>query len=631
MVHSTLTDLIGRVLAGRYRLLAPIGSGSSGRVYLADDIRLRRRVAVKVLHGGLADDAGFLRRFRAEAQMAASLHHPHVMAVYDWGEDDGVPFMVLELLKGGSMRSLLDAGPRLSPAQAAHVGRQVAAALAYAHARGIVHRDVKPANLLFDEHGIVRVGDFGLARALAEASWTEPAGTVVGTARYSAPEQADGGPLDARADLYSLAIVLVEACTGEVPVVGETAVGTLAARSKRGIDAPESLGPLGPVVERAGRPEPSDRYADAAAMGADLTAAARTLPAPGALPLAGFEAAADDVEPTRQPPSAKDLATRVFDQDASTRPVPVDDAQPLVVAAPPRVRFRRSLIPLVVGVAVVAALVAGVAAAVAAVGAGGATVAVPSLVGLSEEVAAARATDAGVLMQVVERVTSDDPLGLVIEQRPGPGAFLGEGDDLNVVVSRGPPPVDVPVIAGLPLAEAQAQLEAVGFVVNVVHQHDETVAVDIALGTDPPSPGQAPRESAVSLIVSDGPAPVEVPAVTGKSYDAAAAVLSAARFAPVRRDEFSDSVEVGIVLGTDPAAGTLAPRDSQVAVRVSKGPELISVPALVGLTVESASQTLANAGLSADVQNFGPGKKVRAQDPAPGTKVKRGSKVTLFL
>ncbi|HEU5301850.1 MAG TPA: PASTA domain-containing protein [Acidimicrobiia bacterium] len=630
MAHSTLIDLVGRVLAGRYRLLAPIGSGSSGRVYLADDVRLRRRVAVKVLHGGLADDAGFLRRFRAEAQMAASLHHPHVMAVYDWGEDDGVPFMVLELLKGGSLRSLLDEGPRLSPAQAAHVGRQVAAALAYAHARGLVHRDVKPANLLFDEHGIVRVGDFGLARALAEASWTEPAGTVVGTARYSAPEQAGGGPLDARADLYSLAVVLVEACTGEVPVVGETAIGTLAARSRRGITAPEVLGPLQPVVARAGQPDPEDRYPDAAAMGADLTAAARTLPAPGALPLAGFTAAGDDVEPTRQPMSARDLATRVFDQDASTRPVPVEDEVPLVVA-PPRARFRRSMVPVFVAVAVVAALVAGVAAAVAAGGVGGATIAAPSLVGLDEEVAAARATDAGVLMQVVERVTSDDPAGLVIEQRPGPGAFLAEGDDLDVVVSRGPPPVDVPVIAGLPLAEAQAQLEAVGFVVNVVRQHDENVAVDIALGTDPPSPGQAPRESVISLIVSDGPAPVEVPAVAGQGYDTAAANLAEKRFAPVRRDEFSDDVEVGIVIGTDPAAGTLAPRDSEVVVRVSKGPELIAVPPLVGLTVEAASQALADAGLSADVQNFAPGKKVRAQDPSPGTKVKRGAKVTLFL
>ena len=229
MAISGVADLTGRVLAGRYRLLAPIGAGASGRVYVADDVRLRRRVAVKVLHAALADDAGFLRRFRAEAQVAASLHHPNVMAVYDWGEDD-VPFMVLELLRGGSLRGLLDADEHLTLAQAAHVGRQVTAALEYAHVRGLVHRDIKPANLLFDEHGIVRVADFGLARALAEASWTEPAGSVVGTARYAAPEQASGAPLDGRADLYSLAIVLVESVTGTVPAMSDTAIGTLAAR-----------------------------------------------------------------------------------------------------------------------------------------------------------------------------------------------------------------------------------------------------------------------------------------------------------------------------------------------------------------------------------------------------------------
>src|SRR5450432_720864 len=149
MANAATTDLVGRVLAGRYRLLAPVGTGSSGRVFLADDVRLRRRVGVKVLHSALAQDAGFLRRFRAEAQMAASLHHPHVMAVYDWGEDDGVPFMVVELLRGGSLRGILDAGSRLSPSQAAHLGSQVAAALRYAHTRGLVHRDIKPANLLF--------------------------------------------------------------------------------------------------------------------------------------------------------------------------------------------------------------------------------------------------------------------------------------------------------------------------------------------------------------------------------------------------------------------------------------------------------------------------------------------------
>ena len=256
MAVSGVADLVGRVLAGRYRLLAPIGAGASGRVYVADDVRLRRRVAVKVLHGALAEDTGFLRRFRTEAQLAASLHHPHIVAVYDWGEDDRLPFMVLELLTGGSLRAVLDAGGQLSPSQAAYVGRQVAQALQYAHARGVVHRDVKSSNLLFDEHAIVRVADFGLARALAEASWTEPSGTIVGTARYAAPEQATGAPLDGRADLYSLAVVLVEAVTGQVPNVGETPIATLAARTAKGLLVPPELGRLGAVLERAGKPDP---------------------------------------------------------------------------------------------------------------------------------------------------------------------------------------------------------------------------------------------------------------------------------------------------------------------------------------------------------------------------------------
>src|SRR5215218_11049913 len=269
MALSGLTDLAGRVLADRYRLLAPIGSGGSGRVYVADDVRLRRRVAVKVLHGALADDAGFLRRFRAEAQLAASLQHPNVVTVFDWGED-AVPFMVLELLSGGSLRGILDEGIRLTPAQAAHTGRYVATALSYAHSRGLVHRDVKPANLLFDEHGTVRVADFGLARALAEASWTEPTGALVGTARYAAPEQGTGVALDARADLYALGLVLVEAVTGNVPLVGETPFATLALRNEQSIRAPAAMGALGPVIERAGQVAPDDRYPDAPTMGAAI-------------------------------------------------------------------------------------------------------------------------------------------------------------------------------------------------------------------------------------------------------------------------------------------------------------------------------------------------------------------------
>src|SRR2546429_1453096 len=400
MALSGLTDLAGRVLADRYRLLAAIGSGGSGRVYVADDVRLRRRVAVKVLHGALADDAGFLRRFRAEAQLAASLNHPNITTVYDWGED-AVPFMVLELLSGGSLRGMLDEGIRLSPAQAAHTGRYVAAALSYAHSRGLVHRDIKPANLLFDEHGTVRVADFGLARAVAEASWTEPAGTLVGTARYAAPEQGTGATLDGRADLYALGVVLVEAVTGRVPDVAETPIGTLARRAQESLRAPEELAALRRVIERAGRSQPSERYPDAEAMGEALSDAADDLPPPGPLTLVGLDASLDDPHPTELRRTAA-----LFDQDAgatATKSRPTPDAPvPTQVAPAPRPgRYAPRAVPIIVGALVLAVLIA--AGVLFARSASGGTVPAPQLVGLTQDEAAARAAKAGLTVKVEQR------------------------------------------------------------------------------------------------------------------------------------------------------------------------------------------------------------------------------------
>ncbi len=628
-VTMSVADLAGRVLAGRYRLLASIGAGAGGRVYVADDVRLRRRVAVKVLHPALADDAGFLRRFRSEAQMAASLHHPHVMTVYDWGED-GVPFMVLELLSGGSVRSMLDHHSRLSPAQAAHLGRQVASALDYAHARGLVHRDIKPANLLFDEHGIVRVADFGLARALAEASWTEPSGAVVGTARYAAPEQASGAPLDGRADLYALALVLVESVTGRVPSAADTPLGTLAARLHEPIVAPDALGALGRVVERAGRPDPAERYPDARAMGDALTAATRRLPRPAPLALAGLGRTADDPDPTRLRRSGP-----LFDQDAAAAAGhPTDDdveTMPEMVIAPVerhRATGRRPVVPIVVGALV--ALVLVLATAFLFARPGSADIAAPAFVGMDEAAAKTKAGDAGVLIEVEER-ESDDPAGVVLSQSPAAGDWMTDGGTVTVVVSRGPPPVPIPDVAGRPEAEANLILVDTGFAVEVVPTHDENVPAGVALGTDPAAGGQLSPDSTIKLLVSDGPAPVSVPDVAGRSYDEAVAVLGESRFSATRVEEFSETVEAGQVIRTEPAAGQQAPRDSDVTVVVSKGPELVAVPMLRGQTVEQASAALRALGLVPDVEDYEPGGRVRAQDPDAGTQVRKGEKVTLFL
>jgi serine/threonine-protein kinase len=636
---SGVADLVGRVLAGRYRLLAPIGAGASGRVYVADDVRLRRRVAVKVLHGGLAEDAGFLRRFRTEAQLAASLHHPHIVAVYDWGEDAGMPFMVLELLTGGSLRALLDAGGRLTPSQAAYVGRQVAQGLQYAHARGLVHRDVKSSNLLFDEHAIVRVADFGLARALAEASWTEPSGTLVGTARYAAPEQATGAPLDGRADLYSLAVVLVEAVTGTVPNVGETAIATLAARTAKGIVVPPELGRLGAVLERAGKPKPEDRYPDAATMVAALSDAARQLPPPQPLNLPGLGDGLDDPEPTRVGVAVPRHAGAHPASDATM----TDDAVPVEVfdfERAGRGRVPRASVPgtsrsvpyVAIG-AIVAALIIGIAVLAGAGGFGGgagASLEVPSLVGRVQKDAAARATDAGVLMKVVER-TADDPAGIVISQAPGPGSFVHDGDQVTVVVSRGPPLVALPSVKGLPATEAQLELQQKGFLVATANVHDETIPAGSVVNTDPADLKKAPRESTIHLAVSDGPAPVAVPDVSGKSCADATAALTAVRFKATCDQAFSETVPVGFAIATDPPAGSAQPRDSAVVVHISKGPERIPVPNVVGMPVEAATNRLAAAGFQVAAQNYSPGGKVKAQAPAAGNQAKRGDTVTLYL
>jgi serine/threonine-protein kinase len=282
---TSIAEQVGRVVGGRYRLLAPVGSGASSQVYVATDTRLARRVAVKVLHPMLAADRAFLRRFRAEARLAASLDHPHVMRVFDWGEEAAGPYLVLEFLGGGSLRSLLDTGARLSHSQVVMVGAQAASGLAYAHRRGIVHRDIKPSNLLFDEEGHLRIADFGVARALAESALTEPLGAIFGTARYASPEQAESRPLDDRTDVYSLALVLYETLTGRVPFSGDTITAMLMARVGSILPWTAELGPLAPIIAQAAISEPLARL-DAVALFSDLELLGRELPPAAPLPLA---------------------------------------------------------------------------------------------------------------------------------------------------------------------------------------------------------------------------------------------------------------------------------------------------------------------------------------------------------
>jgi serine/threonine-protein kinase len=679
---SHLSDLVGRVLASRYRIVAPLGNGASGRVYLADDTQLRRRVAVKVLHEGMANDVAFLKRFRAEAQAAAALNHPNVMHVYDSGADDGVPYLVCEYLGGGSLRAMLDAGDRLSVPQALLVGLDTARGLDYAHRQGLVHRDIKPANLLFGEEGRLRIGDFGLARAIAEAAWTEPQGMLLGTARYAAPEQAQGHNVDGRADVYALGLVLIEAVTGTVPFSADTTMATLMARCERDVAVPEALGALVPVLERAGRMDPAERC-DAAELEVAFMAAAEGMSRPEPLPLvgalqpdeapaipAGFgagepvgsEAVRDDITiilPVAPAP-APAPAPANGSNDASERSVidiPLDsDPAPVVAVAAqtppsfigdveisdghglpvdgdadaddrPRRRWPRLLgillvLALIVGGGVVAWLLLRTPSAT-----------VPDLVNRQLATAQAVARQHG--WTIVSTNTRQDGTrpDQILAQSPAAGTDLEQGRTLELRVSLGPTLVPMPSVVGQTQEAATSTLNQAGLTVGkVTPANDEKVAKGSVVSVSAPDAanGQVPKGSTVDLVISSGPAPRTVPpGLVGQSAASVKQALAAVQLGLHTTDAYSDQ-SVGTVLSLSQPAGATLPRDTVIEAQVSKGPQPIPVPNVAGKSVQAATATLQGAGFPVSGVEGSPAGQVLATDPPAGEPHQKGTPVRLF-
>lgn len=695
MALSRTSDQIGRVLDGRYRLVAPIGSGASGQVYLADDVRLRRRVAVKVLHPSLADDEAFLRRFQAEAHAAAALNHPHVMAVYDWGHDD-VPYLVTEYLGGGSLRSLLDTGQRLTVSQALLVGLEATRGLDYAHRRGFVHRDIKPANILFGDDGRLRIADFGLARALAEAGWTEPSGAVLGTARYAAPEQAKGETVDGKADVYSLGLTLIEAVSGTVPFTADTTIATLMARVDKEVELDDSFGPLRRVLERACRPDPTDRP-DAGALAVAFMASAEDLPRPEALPLAGALAAdlatADASDPTIHVPMAvpavdpdaaeatatdttadpdPTVATPAVDAtdepETIAEPVPVaemsarerraadraaakvqrseakaerrasKEAAAIAAAQDPDRRSRRW--PWVLLALVLAGVVAaGTAYAIDQIRTPPNREVVDFTGVLADDVPGLVADYDWTVDVVVERVTGE-PVGTVLRQEPEPGTEMPEGADslLRIWVSEGNALLDPPTgLDGLARADAEAAIAAAGFTVGEGRdEHHEEVEADHVIAVEIPEDqlvdGQLPEQAPIALVVSAGPAPRTVPGVAaGSSYDAVAAALQADQLVPERSTESSRTVPEGVVIRTEPGEGEQVERGATVRVVVSSGRPIVSVPDVAGMDADDAIDELEGRGLIVVGVLGRPNRPVLMTDPTAGSSVREGTEITIYL
>ncbi len=645
----SITDSIGRVLGGRYRLVTALGTGASAHVYLADDVTLHRRVAIKVLHPALAGDQAFLKRFRAEARAVAALNHPNILQCYDWGEENDEPYLVLEYLAGGSLRQVYDTGALFTPQQAVHVGLEAAAGLDYAHRRGLIHRDIKPANLLFDADRRLRIADFGLARALAEAAWTEPDGAILGTARYAAPELVEGWVLDGKADVYALALVLYEGVTGETPFIGDTTIATLMARVGTLLPEHEALGPLGDVLVWAAAPDPAERY-DAAQLTVRLEALAVALPEPEPVPIVDAVPQEESKEVDRA--MVRSARRQRFDVDEQNltdlgSPALATSLREAKKGTPTHDRKAGSATkrrwPRVAGVGVlaVALLVAGVVYATEArifV----ASHPVPSVVGRSVP-QANRAVGAD---HFTVRVTGHQhsmtlAAGLIMSQRPAPGVpgkpvTAKEGSVISATISSGPPPVTVPNLTTFSSCNDAIQVLKADHLVGVcppaAAQYSATVVAGAIITSTPT--GTAPYGSTVTMVISKGHAPVVVPVVTGptSSYATASAVLTAAGFVPAENKAYSSTVPSGQVIGTAPdAAAGPQPFGAKVTVDVSIGPQPVIIPNVVGESVTRATGTLESLGLHVAGPYGPPGsKKVLSTDPTAGSSVPPGTTVNVY-
>jgi beta-lactam-binding protein with PASTA domain len=603
-----MQDLVGDTLAGRYRLLTRLAGGGMGEVYRAHDHLLDRAVAVKVLQPSLASDPELVDRFKAEARAAARLSHPNVVAVYDWGSDnDHTYFMVMEYVSGTDLRDVLVARGCLEAGQAAEIVAALCDALAAAHACGLVHRDVKPENVLIARNGEVKVADFGIA-IVVDADRTSPGGTVPGTLRYLAPEQAQGLAATPWSDIWAAGAVLAELVTGRPPQQGAGA-DFLRRRATEAIAPPSHLdarvpGDVDETVLRACALDPRDRFEDAAEMANALRRAS-----------------------VRSLPSAPPLYSLVDDLTGEIR---LPESTPVTRVARRRRARRRARI-LLVAVVVLALVAAGGYTAFDLVRP--ALVAVPDLAGRSLGQARARAGARGLSLRVVDRHHHfGAPPGEVVTQSPGSGRAL-EGSIIRIEVSAGLPLVNVPRLHGMPIDDASGLLRARGFELGRVANSYSGNPEGEVIGQTP-SEGEARWGSEIDLVVSKGPEPVAVPALERQRAARARDRLRRAGFEVTVERAYSNDVRSGRVLYTTPGAGTVIPGGREVVLVVSLGPEFakVTVPDVRNLTVERARALLADRNLRARVvQSCGGGSTVVESDPIQGTTVRENDRVALFV
>jgi serine/threonine-protein kinase len=576
---------------GRYRIIRRIGSGGMADVYEAEDTQLGRRVALKLLYRRFAEDAEFVERFRREASSAAGLSHPNVVQVFDRGEWDGTYYIAMELLEGRNLKEIVRDHGALDPALAVDIVLQILKAARFAHRRGVVHRDIKPHNVIVDQEGRAKVTDFGIARAGA-SDMTET-GSIMGTAQYLSPEQAQGHPVDARSDLYSIGVVLYELLCGVPPFDADSPVTIALKQVSEEPLAPRQRNPAVPppldaVTMRALRKDPAERFQDADA----------------------FIIALESAMSGGYIPPAEELVDELEEEDR---------------------RNWRTIAIVAVVVLALAALAIGAWAVLTPD-----QKQVPNVVGKKSDSAAQILQSAGFEVDVVPIQSDTVAENRVAGQRPEPGAEADEGSVVTITVSSGPGEAPIPIVRGLTVDAATDALRQAGFKSDERQEFSDTIKAGRVIETSPPEGSTTRKGTTVTLVVSRGKEKVAVPDVVGRQRDEAERMLQDAGLQASVSEEESDDEDPGTVLRQDPAAGTQLAKGKTVALVVAKAPAEVPVPGVVDATEEDATKTLEDAGFEVKTEETSvetPDEDgiVVDQDPSPDTPRPKGSTVTITV
>ncbi|CAL9498043.1 Serine_threonine-protein kinase PknB [Streptomyces sp. enrichment culture] len=635
-----------RRLGGRYELGQVLGRGGMAEVYLAHDTRLGRTVAVKTLRADLARDPSFQARFRREAQSAASLNHPAIVAVYDTGEDyiDGVsiPYIVMEYVDGSTLRELLHSGRKLLPERTLEMTIGILQALEYSHRAGIVHRDIKPANVMLTRNGQVKVMDFGIARAMGDSGMTmTQTAAVIGTAQYLSPEQAKGEQVDARSDLYSTGCLLYELLTVRPPFVGDSPVAVAYQHVREEPQPPSVFDPeitpeMDAIVLKALTKDPDYRYQSADEMRADIEACLDGQPvaATAAMGAVGYGGYPDD-QPTTAlradsgagatsmlPPMNPDDGGYGYDERQSRR-------------RPQKKNNTSTILLVVAGVLVLIGAILIGRWAISGGGVDNTTVAAPNFVGESKADAQKQADNTDLKLSFTEKPCENQTKGNICEQDPKAGTKVEKGDTISLVVSTGAPKVAVPSVVGDKIEDAKAELE--GDKYQFVVETKEEVSGEepgTVIDQDPDLGEEVEKGTTVTLTVAKAEEKVTVPDVLTKSCEEAKAQMAASNLNGNCVDEPTDDPNlVRKVVRTSPDPNAQVSKNTQVTIFIGKAKEAekVAVPNINGQRFEDAQRMLAEAGLtiSGVVGPQDPNARVITSTPGQGSPVDKGSGVTL--